>query len=226
MKDFLLIGARLVSMVMMDVFWHLFFKPKGYGLENIPKKGGVLVTCNHLSNLDPMYVGYNVCNSFGRFSMRQIWNPAKEELFNIPVIGFCITLLRAFPVKRGKADVKSMEKITELARKNIVTVYPEGTRSPDGKLQKGKSAVGKIIHDSGATVVPAAVFNTQLCLPKGSTRPKFFVPISVVFGKPLDFSRYKGVENTKEISKAIIDEVMAAIANLQKEYAYLDASPK
>jgi 1-acyl-sn-glycerol-3-phosphate acyltransferase len=226
MGNIVYILFRWVSMTMMDVYWHLFFKPKGYGLENIPKTGGVIVACNHLSNLDPMYVGYNVCNSFSRYRNRTIWNPAKEELFSVPVVGWAIRNLRAFPVRRGKADVKSMEKIAELAKKDIVTIYPEGTRSKDGSLGPGKSAVGKIIYDSRAVVVPAAVFNTHLCLPKGRTFPRFFMPIAVAFGKPLDFSKYWGMENNRDTSQAIVDEVMKAIAELQKEHAGLDLTPK
>jgi 1-acyl-sn-glycerol-3-phosphate acyltransferase len=224
MKDFLLNGFRLAAAFVSDVFWHVFFSPKGLGLENIPKKGGVIVACNHLSHFDPMFVGYNVLASFGRFSSRQIWSPAKEELFEIPVVGFLIRMLRSFPIKRGRADLKSLGKITELAKEHLVIIYPEGTRSPDGKLGRGKSAIGKIVYDSRATVVPTAIFNTQYCLPKGSRKPRFFLPLAVVFGKPLDLSRFLQMPDSKETSKAITEEIMNAIAALQKEYAHLDIS--
>jgi 1-acyl-sn-glycerol-3-phosphate acyltransferase len=226
MKDFFLNGFRLLAALVSDVFWHVFFTPKAVGSGNIPKKGGVIVACNHLSHFDPMFVGYHVLNSFGRFSSRQIWSPAKEELFQIPVLGFLIRMLRSFPIKRGKADLKSLGKITELAKEHLVIIYPEGTRSPDGTLGRGKSAIGKIVFDSRATVVPAAIFNTQYCLPKGSRKPRFFLPLSVVFGKPLNLSKYLQMPDCKETSKAITDEIMRAIAELQKEHAHLDISTK
>ncbi len=222
MRDFLLNAWRCFTAFLSDVFWRVLFTPRGIGLENIPKTGGVIIACNHLSHFDPMFVGYYVLNSFGRFSSRQIWNPAKEELFNVPVVGLLIRSYRAFPVKRGKADVQSLERITSLAKRHVVIIYPEGTRSPDGKLRPGKIGVGKIIHDSRAQVVPAALFNTQYCLPKGAKRPRFFLPLSVVFGKPLDLSRYMDAPDAKETSQAVVDEVMGAIAKLQKEYAHLD----
>jgi 1-acyl-sn-glycerol-3-phosphate acyltransferase len=117
-----------------------------------------------------------------------------------------------------------MDRITELAKKHIVIIYPEGTRSTDGKLGKGKSAVGKIMLESGATVIPAAIFNTQYCLPKGEWKPRFFLPLAVVFGKPVDLAKYINLPPDKETAKEVVNEVMRSIAALQMEYSKLDVS--
>ena len=205
-----------------DLFWHTLYRPRAIGLENIPKTGGVLVASNHVSNFEPMFIGYWTINSFSRFSSRKIWSPGKEELFKFPPLRWILRSWRAFPVRRNQRDFKTMSFISELAKKDVVMIYPEGTRSKDGKLQPGKPAVGKIIYDSRTTVVPTAVFNMQYCMPRGAKFPRFFLPLAVVFGKPLDLSKYYGLPDCRENSQAIIDEVMGAIAAIQKEYAHLD----
>lgn len=222
MKDFLLNVWRCVAVFASDVFWHLLYRPRGIGRENIPASGGVIICPNHLSNMDPMFVGYHILQGDGRFSSRKIWSPTKEELFNHLPLRLALRSLRAFPVRRKQRDIRAMNHTIDLARNDVVIVYPEGTRSKDGALQPGKAGVGKIIRDSGATVIPAAVFNTHYCLPKGARFPRFFLPLAVVFGKPVDISKYLAMPDCKETSQAIVDEVMKAIAALQKEYAHLD----
>lgn len=212
---------RGVCLFPVGLFWKIMFRPVVIGLENIPRTGGALIACNHISGWETIFFPYHVMMASGPFSRRRVWTPAKEELF-VPPVGWVIGSWRAFPVRRRQQDFASMDRIAQLASETIVTIFPEGTRSKTGALLPGKPAVGKIIHDSKCTVIPAVVFNTNYVTPKGKWFPRFFLPLSVVYGKPLDLSKYMAMESSKETSRLIVNEVMAAIARLQKEYAYLD----
>ncbi|MBI5179422.1 MAG: 1-acyl-sn-glycerol-3-phosphate acyltransferase [Nitrospinae bacterium] len=221
MVDFIRSAWRCLGMFISDVFWRVLFRARVFGVPVFPQTGGALVACNHLSNFDPMFTGWNVVNGFGRFSLRRIWIPAKEELFFFP-LGPIIRSWGAFPVRRKAHDLKSMALAAERAKTDVVMIYPEGTRSKTGELGPGKAGVGKIIYDSRATVIPTVVFNTRYCWPQGSWFPRLFVPLRFVWGKPLDLSRHYAMPDCKETSQAIVDEVMRAIGELQKEYAHLD----
>lgn len=222
MVDFLLNLWRLLLFIPADTLYKIFYRARRIGYENIPKSGGVLIASNHVSNMETVLIPYM---SIDRFSMRRFWHPGKEELFRFAPIKAFLWSCRAFPVKRGKHDYSAMKKIARLAENDMVMLFPEGTRSRNGKLGQGKPGVGKIIHDSKTTVIPTAVFNTQYCMPRNARSPNLFLPLTVVFGKPLNLQRYFDMPSGRETSKAIVDEVMRAIANLQKEYAYLNAPP-
>ncbi len=222
MKDRLLDLWRGFCMYGADFYWKVIYRASAIGLENVPLKGGVLICANHISNSEPMLVPYFIIDAFGRFSSRRFWNPAKEELFNFTPFGWLLRSWRAFPVKRNARDLTSMSRIASLAATDMVMLYPEGTRSKTGALGPGKPAVGKIIYDSRATVVPTAVFNTRYCLPKGKLLPRLRLPLYVVYGKPLDLSRFYAMPPGKETSALIVDEVMAAIRSLLEEHQRLD----
>ena len=223
MIDLLLNVFRCCVAFTVDIFFRGLYRTKSIGRKNIPKSGGVLITSNHVSAMETQMLPYMTVD---RFSSRRYWFPGKAELFKFPPAAWLFTLLRVIPVKRGGYDHAVMNRITELAKKDVVILYPEGTRSKDGLLQKGRAAVGKIIYDSKTTVVPVAVFNTRYCMTPGSTLPNFFLPLRVVYGKPLDLRKYFDREYDKKLAKEIVAEVMSAIADIQKEYAYLDMPPK
>ncbi len=206
-----------------DIFFRGFYRSKAIGRENIPKSGGVLIASNHVSAMETQMLPYLTVD---RFSSRRYWFPGKAELFKFPPAAWLFKSLRVIPVRRGGFDLAVMKKITELAKKDVVVLYPEGTRSKDGRLREGRAAVGKIIYDSKTTVVPVAVFNTRYCLGPGSLFPNLFLPLWAVYGKPLDLRKYFEKPYDKKLAKEIVAEVMGAIANLQKEYAYLDSPPK
>ncbi|ETX02540.1 MAG: hypothetical protein ETSY1_03230 [Candidatus Entotheonella factor] len=182
------------------------------GEEHIPLKGGVLLASNHISMLDTLLIPYAVMETRG---MQIVWSPAKEELFRVPVIGRILLSWGSFPVRRGRGDLRSMRLIMTLMRDHRVMLFPEGTRSPDGRLQKGQRAVGKFIHHARPVVIPTAVSGTNRILPKGALLPSFRRPISVRFGPPLDLQPYYDQPDSKQTSEAIVQEVMQAIAALQ-----------
>lgn len=223
MIDLALNIFRCLVAFSVDIVFRVFYRSKAIGRENIPKSGGVLIASNHVAAMETQMLPYMTVD---RFSARRYWFPGKAELFKFPPAAWLFTLLRVIPVKRGGYDHAVMKRITELAAKDVVVLYPEGTRSKDGLLQKGRAAVGKIIYESKTTVVPTAVFNTRYCMTPGSWFPNLFLPLRVVYGKPLDLQRYFDKPYDKKVAKEIVAEVMRAIAAIQKEYAYLDKPPK
>ena len=221
--DFLRAVVRCIVMCLADIVFHVLYRTHIIGYENIPETGGALIASNHISALETILVPYA---SVSRFSMRRYRAPAKEELFRFPPLAWLLLALGAFPVRRHKHDYAAMNKTTEYVKKDLVMLFPEGTRSRTGKLLPGRPGVGKIIHDSKATVIPTVVFNTNYCMGFGQKFPNLFLDLYVVFGKPLDLARFYELPPSKETSMLIVNEVMKAIARLQKEYAHLDKPPK
>lgn len=175
------------------------------GQENIPRTGGVILCPNHVSHLDPPAVGGGI--------RRQVHFMAKEELFKVPVLGYCIARFGSFPVRRGTADRRAIRRAIELLEEGkVVCLFPEGTRSLDGKLQDAESGIGLIALKSGVPVVPVAVFGTNKVLPSGASRPARH-HCTIVYGAPIRF------DDLQTSDRAAIEEVgrriMSAIADLQ-----------
>jgi len=185
------------------------------GAERIPRSGGVLVTSNHISAYDTIFLPWAV---IGKNPLQMLWAPAKEELFQHPVKALIYRSWGAFPVRRGR-DVRAGRQINELLADQKVMLFPEGTRHKDGVLGKGNRGVGKIIYDTRPQVIPAAL--------TGINRwrfPAWGAKGGVSFGSPLDFDDLYLLPDCKETHQLIVDRVMEAIASLLKEEgAYVNA---
>jgi 1-acyl-sn-glycerol-3-phosphate acyltransferase len=178
------------------------------GTENIPTSGGVLLTSNHISAYETIFLPWAVIRAH---PFQMLWAPAKEELFEKPLQRLLYSSWGAFPVRR-KRDVKANRTINSLLQDQKVMLFPEGTRHKDGKLGPGNRGVGKIIYDTRPTVIPTALigFNSWKF-------PGFRQPAMAVFGLPLDFSDLYVLEDNKETHNLIVGRVMQAIAELLKE---------
>jgi 1-acyl-sn-glycerol-3-phosphate acyltransferase len=199
-------------------FWWLIFKGLNRvvvkGSENIPRKGepGVMLLYNHISAIDPFLVGVTAYPFFSPIWWRA---PAKEELFHFPIVRNIISSWGAFPVRRGKGDLKSIQKMIDLLQSSVVLIAPEGTRSTTGQLQRGKAGVGKIIYDAHPQkVIPVRVRGVDQVLPKGSILPKMGKTTEIVFGTPIDLSYAYTLSASIETSQKIVDKVMEAIGQL------------
>ncbi|MBY4400562.1 1-acyl-sn-glycerol-3-phosphate acyltransferase [Rhodococcus fascians] len=206
--------------------WYLLFKyvligpilrvlgrPSVVGADNIPKTGPVIIAGNHLTVVDSFFLVLLV--------RRRVTFIAKSEYFTGR--GIKGAALRWFysatgqvPVDRRGADASApaLDAAKSILRQRKVwAVYPEGTRSPDGRLYKGKTGLARVALETGAPVVPVVMHGTLGVNPEGSRmwRPG---KVRMVVGEPLDFTRYAGGENSKAILRATTDEVMAALANL------------
>ena len=192
---------------LIGIFARIVFRLHIIGHENIPRAGGIIVASNHLSYLDIPLLGYSI----GRDADYM----AKKELFSIPGLGLLIRILGGFPVDRERLDKSTIrEAIKRLKSGRVLVIYPEGTRSPNGRLQPAKPGVGMIVRMSGAKVIPVAVTGTDKALPRGSWMVRR-AHITIEFGKPIDFSSM--IENTGEkgdiekITKIIMENISTLI---------------
>lgn len=187
------IGKPVVSL-----FYHFWFRIEVIGRENIPEQGGVLICCNHISDYDPPMVGIS--------TDRELSFVAKEELFSIPLFGWLISHLNAFPIRRGTGDRGALRLAIRLLEKgHALLIFPEGHRNPDGRLRKGMSGAGFFALKTSAVIIPCAIIGKY----------KFRKKMRVVFGPPLNLTAIKAEKpRASEVSAAI----MAHIQKLLDQY--------
>lgn len=184
------------------------------GAEHVPPGGGVLLAANHLSIFDTLLIPWA---NIATVRLEKVWAPAKAELFDIPLLNRIIASWGAFPVRRGAQDFGAMRQLIELMRCEKVMLFPEGTRSPDGRLGAGNRAVGKLIYLARPRVIPTAIFGTDRLLAKDHYLPRLFSRLEVRFGPALDLEPYYAAEDSKATAEAIIHIVMRHIARLRAE---------
>ena len=200
------------------------FRPQSSGLENVPGEGPAILACNHLSYSDWLFMPLTL--------PRRVTFVAKAEYFTGP--GLKGWLQKSFfsgsgqvPIDRSGADAAagallSAKKV--LGEGGLFGIFPEGTRSHDGRLYRGKTGVARLALETGVPVIPVAVVGTDVVAPPGKKFGSFTRPI-VRFGEPLDFSRYEGLENDRYILRSITDEIMYEIMRLSgQEYVDMYAS--
>lgn len=202
------------SLCIVLVYLKVFNRARIEGIENVPKDGPVLIVSNHISDLDPALIPAAVLLRYPFQLPRAV---AKSELFQVPILGAILHSYGAIPVDRTGKDIKAMREIVRAMRQGKVLIFPEGTRSMDGKLLPGKRPVGKLIHLARPIIVPAAVWGTILAiLPEGGI-PRIGKDVGVRFGPPLDMEALYALPRTKENSQVIIDHVMAGIARIVED---------
>ena len=177
---------------------------------NIPRTGGVILAPNHISYADPPAVGSAMD--------RQVHFMAKEELFKPAIMGKIIKAVGSFPVKRGTADRKAIKQAIDLLNAGeVVCLFPEGTRSMDGKLQEPELGIGLIALKSGAPIVPVAVVGTDSVLPSDGGRPKRHRVI-IEYGEPLMFDDLCETGDSRHNIEEVGKRTMSAIGNLLAKY--------
>jgi 1-acyl-sn-glycerol-3-phosphate acyltransferase len=202
---------------------HLLGRPKVTGLEYIPASGPAILASNHLSFIDSMYLPLVIS--------RPVVFPAKAEYFSAkgPLGRIWAAYLRSTnQLKMDRSDANSAQATLEAAaeilrRGDLFGFYPEGTRSPDGRLYRGRAGLGWLALNTGAPVVPVAMLGTRKMMPPGAPLPRP-TKIKIKIGKPLEFGHLAGDPPAKA-RRIIADEVMRAIADLSgQEYVHEYAS--
>ena len=201
----------------------LIFRPWVEGLENVPRHGGAILAVNHLSYSDWLFLPLVL--------PRRVTFVAKAEYFEGP--GFKGWMQKTFfsgagqvPIDRtsgsaAKGAIKTQLRL--LSEGHVCGIFPEGTRSHDGKLYRGRTGVARLALESKVPVIPVAVIGTDVIAPPGKVFGRR-VRAGVKFGEPLDFSRYEGMEDDRYILRAITDEIMYEIMRLSgQEYVDLYA---
>lgn len=210
--------------ILMGPLLTLLGRPKVQGLEYVPDSGAVILASNHLAVADSFYLPLVV--------KRRITFLAKAEYFTGTglkgkLTKFFYTSTNQVPIDRTDADSAQAALTTAqriLGEGKLLGMYPEGTRSPDGRLYKGKTGLARVALESGIPVIPVAMVGTDVVNPPGS-RMWHFGRVEVRFGKPMDFSRFEGLAGNRFIERAVIDEVMYELMQLSgQEYVDLYAA--
>ncbi|HEV2782950.1 MAG TPA: lysophospholipid acyltransferase family protein [Actinophytocola sp.] len=214
----------LMKRVFLGPLLHLFFRPQIEGAENIPDQGGAILASNHLAVADSFFLPLKV--------RRRVTFPAKLEYFTQPGIKgklkkWFFTGCGQIPIDRsgGAAAQAALDTGVRLLREgHLLGIYPEGTRSPDGRLYKGKTGLARMALEARVPVIPVAMFDTDKVNPIGS---KMWKPhkVRIKVGKPLDFSRYYGLAGDRFVERSITDEIMYALMELSgQEYVDMYAA--
>ena len=181
------------------------------GRENIPRTGGVILAPNHISYVDPPIVG---C-----YLRRQVHYMAKEELFRSKLMAAWMRAVGTFPVRRGTADRKALKQAIDLLNQGrVVCIFPEGTRSPDGRLQEPELGIGLVALKSQSPIVPVAVIGTDKVLPPGSKR-LYRHRVRIVYGKPLTFLQPEQGRESRQLLEEVGKATMSAISELISAHA-------
>jgi 1-acyl-sn-glycerol-3-phosphate acyltransferase len=202
----------------------LAYRPDVQGLENVPLDGPVILAPNHRSAIDTAVIAL--------VAPRPVRFLGKAEYFTGTglkgrFVASFLSALGYLPVERGNAmagiaALKAAREVLEAGE--TFAIYPEGTRSLDGRLYRGHTGVGTLALETGAAVVPVALHGTEKLLPVGKKIPRL-AKVSVRFGKPLDFSRYDGLSSSPAIRRAVTDEIMYSIMELSGQ-EYVDSYHK
>lgn len=206
--------------VLLGPLLRLFCRPTIEGLEHVPERGGAILASNHLAVVDSFFLPLLV--------PRRITFLAKREYFTQP--GLVGRLKRNFftgvgqvPIDRssGSAAQAAMDTAIRLLNEGkLLGIYPEGTRSPDGRLYKGKTGVARMALEAGVPVIPVAMLGTDRVHPIGARmwRPR---KVHMRLGPPLDFSRYAGMAGDRFIERSMTDEIMYNLMELSGQ-TYVD----
>ncbi|GAA2473802.1 lysophospholipid acyltransferase family protein [Actinocorallia cavernae] len=210
----------LLKYVLLGPLLRLVFRPRIEGLDHVPATGPAIIAGNHLSFSDHFLMP--------AILKRRITFLAKAEYFTGPGVkgrltAFFFRSAGQIPVDRsgkeaGRAAIR--EGLGVLDKGELLGIYPEGTRSHDGRLYKGKVGVAVMALRAGVPVIPCAMIGTFEAQPPGRTLPRVR-PVTIRFGEPLDFSRFAGMEQQKAVLRAVTDEIMYAILTLS-EQEYVD----
>jgi 1-acyl-sn-glycerol-3-phosphate acyltransferase len=188
-------GIYQFGQAVSRMFLSTLYKVEIIGEENIPKEGGVILCCNHIHNFDPPLLG--------AYIRREVNYMAKQELFEQPVLKQLLPKLGAFPVRRGMSDKQALRTALKFLKEGrMLGIFPEGTRSKDGRLQKGLSGAGFFALRTDAVVIPCAIIGPY----------KRSKPLKLVYGSPVDFTKYKEDKiSAEEATDVIMNEIQQLI---------------
>lgn len=214
----------LLKYIFLGPLLAMLGRPKVEGLENIPRSGPAILASNHLAVMDSFYLPLVV--------RRRITFLAKAEYFTGTGLKgwlsrWFFTSVGQVPIDRNDSDsaqaaLRTAERL--LGEGKLLGMYPEGTRSPDGRLYKGKTGMGRLALQTGVPVIPVAMIGTNVVNPPGTSMLRFG-RVTVRFGKPMDFSRFEGMAGNRFIERAVTDEVMYELMGLTgQEYVDIYAA--
>lgn len=208
----------VLKYIVLGPWLKLIWRPTVEGLQHIPDGGPAIIASNHLSFSDSVFLPLVL--------KRKIVFIGKQEYF----VGRGLKgwLTRAFfegvgtiPVDRtgGRAAQAALDTARRVLREGkLFGIYPEGTRSPDGRLYRGKTGVARLALETGVPVIPALMMNTDKVQPIGKVLPRV-MRVRIRIGRPLDFTRYAGMAGDRFIERSVTDEIMYEMMRIsEREY--------
>ncbi len=222
--DFTSMFYWLMKYVVIGPLVKAVFRPWIVGRANVPANGAAILASNHLSFADSIFLPLMLDRSMSFL--------AKSDYFTGRGIKgwatkFFMKATGQLPIDRsgGKASEASLNTgLQVLGRGDLLGIYPEGTRSPDGKLYRGRTGIARMALEAKVPVIPVIMVDTDTAMPIGQRVPRI-MRVGIVIGEPLDFSRYAGMENDRYILRSVTDEIMVALQRLgAQEYEDVYAS--
>jgi 1-acyl-sn-glycerol-3-phosphate acyltransferase len=200
----------------------LVWRPKVTGRENVPESGPAIVVCNHTSAVETFIVPAVI--------PRRLTFPAKAELFAEGggpakrLVAWFLTVVGQVPMDRsgGRASAGSMDSVLQVLKNGeLLAIFPEGTRSPDGRLYKGKTGVARLVLQARVPVIPVGIRDTRVQRTQRFNLP-YYRRAKIAIGAPIDFDRYASVAGDRQVLRYVTDEIMAAVQE-QSGQEYVDA---
>ena len=194
------------------------FRPWVRGVENVPSSGAAILASNHLSFSDSIFLPLQ--------GPRPVVFLAKSEYFTGKgikglLVKWFFKSTGQLPIDRsgGKASEAALNTgLSVLEQGQLLGIYPEGTRSPDGRLYRGRTGIARMVLEAKVPVIPVAMIDTEKVQPIGTRLPRVR-RVGIVYGKPLDFSRFDGMEGDRIVLRAVTDEIMYELKKISgQEY--------
>lgn len=203
----------ITTITFFKVVFKVFFRGKVVGLENVPKEGGLILASNHVSHLDPPFIAASA-------NRHPVFSLARKTLFKKGIVNWFYKRLNMIPLDRERgSDLKALKTVFKrLEEGNILSLFPEGTRSLNGQPQSPKKGIGMIAHRSKAPVVPVRIFGSFEALQKGSKKPNWGQKITIVFGKPLHSKEFEDCLKKEDRYQEISNRIMQAICSIQNPF--------
>lgn len=175
------------------------------GLENIPEEGGFILASNHLTSLDPVYIGLVI-------EKHQLHFMAKKELYDNPIVAKAFTMLNGFPIARGASDKQAFNYAVRVVKEGyVLAMFPEGTRSKTFVPQKAKLGVARIAYEAKAPVLPVSIYSRD--------KMERHTPVTIRFGKLIPYEELGFGEEApeKEEIREVADKIMGTITDLWRQ---------
>ncbi len=195
--------------VILTPVLRFLYRVRVEGLENVPADGPVILASNHVSFSDSIFLPLVL--------RRRITFVAKAEYFEDPKTSWFFRAVGQIPIKRegGSASQRALESARDVLRGGgMFGIYPEGTRSPDGRLYKGHTGVARLALQCHAPVLAVAMVGTREAQPIGQVKPRFFMPITIRISQPMRFEQFRDREDDPLVLRQITDEIMWQLREL------------
>lgn len=204
----------ILVFVVSRLMYKFLFRWRVHNPENVPATGAAILASNHASYLDPPLVGAGLTRAINYLG--------RESLFRFPVIGWGMRMVHAVPVDRDGGSASGLKVILErLLAGGAILLFPEGTRTSDGRLQSARSGIGLTVIKSNAPVIPVRLFGTFEAYGRQQILPRIFRRVQVKYGPPIDFTDLRqeaarcSKPRLKQIYQEVADRIMLEIGRLE-----------